>query len=395
VHRWTTLRNDRAIRSVSMPFESIDDPVKLRRVLEATLLLETDLELPALLGHVVDAARSLTGARYGALGVLDDDRTALSAFITVGLSPAEEDRIGPRPTGKGVLGFVLDDPRTLRLARLGSHPDSSGFPPNHPPMDSFLGVPIKVRDEVYGSIYLTDKRGPPGFTDEDESLVEALAVAAGMAIENTRLHRRIQELAVNDDRDRTARDLHDTVIQHLYAVGLALETMAGEAASVGMAERLDDLVSNIGDAIRQVRSSIYDLGVSDGESGVRTSIVMLVRSLSGVVGFDVGVTFDGPVESVISESVTAHLLATIREAVTNVGRHAGATQATVAITVERDVCRLQVIDNGRGIETAGTTSGGLGLVNLRRRAEKLNGQFAVGPGVRGGTVLTWQVPVTA
>ena len=202
-----------------MPFHAIEDPDKLKRVLEATLLLEADLDLPVLLAHVIDEARSLTGARYGALGILDSGGTVIVDFLTVGLTSAEEEQIGPRPTGRGVLGLFMDEPRSLRLAHLGTHPDSIGFPAGHPPMESFMGVPIKVRNEVYGSLYLTDKVGAAEFTDEDQSLVEALAVAAGMAIENTRLHQRVQELAVAEDRDRMARDLHDTVVQHLYAVG--------------------------------------------------------------------------------------------------------------------------------------------------------------------------------
>ena len=176
-----------------MPYHSIEDPSRLRRILDAVLLIEKDLELPALLRHVIEEACSMTGARYGALGVLNDDRTALAEFITVGLSSDEEAQIGPRPTGKGVLGLLVTDPQPLRLSRLGDHPDSFGFPPNHPPMTSFLGVPVKVRDDVYGNLYLTDKVGWSEFTRDDVALVEALALAAGVAIENTRLHQQVQD----------------------------------------------------------------------------------------------------------------------------------------------------------------------------------------------------------
>ena len=142
-----------------MPYHSIEDPSRLRRILDAVLLIEKDLQLPALLRHVVEEACSMTGARYGALGVLDEDKTALAEFITVGLDAKEEAQIGPRPTGRGVLGLLVTDPKPLRLARLGDHPDSFGFPSNHPPMTSFLGVPVRVRDDVYGNLYLTDKVG--------------------------------------------------------------------------------------------------------------------------------------------------------------------------------------------------------------------------------------------
>ncbi len=358
------------------------------------MLLAADVELPALLSHVIDEARSLTGANYGALGILDDDGTSIADFLTVGLTAEQEEAIGPRPTGRGVLGLLIDDPRPLRLARIDDHPDRFGFPPNHPPMHSFLGVPINVRNEVYGSLYLTDKTDGPEFTADDQELVEALAMAAGMAIENSRLHRRIQELAVIEDRHRMARDLHDTVIQHLYAVGISLETMAREPAAALVADRLGHLVADIGDAIRQVRSSIYELGLDLGDLGVRASVLTLVRSLNPMVGFSIHVSFAGPVDSVVSETVTENLLATVREAITNIARHADATTASVSLVVEEGVCRLRIVDNGCGTDRTGVSSAGMGLVNLRRRAESLHGTMAMEAPDGGGTVLVWQVPVS-
>lgn len=377
-----------------MPFPSINDPVKLTRVIEATMLLKADLELPVLLGHVVKEARTLTGARYGALGILNNERTAIAEFLTVGITREEEDLIGPRPTGEGVLGLFLVDPRPLRLAHLGAHPESAGFPANHPPMESFLGVPIEVRSEIYGSLYLTDKFGVPEFSSEDQALIEALAVAAGMAIEVSRLHQRVQHLAMIEDRDRMARDLHDTVVQHLYAVGISLETIAREASAVEVADRLGMLVSDIGGAIRQVRSSIYELGLDAEDTGVRAGILGLVRSLRPMIGFDIGCSFEGPIDAIISQSVTEQLLATVREAVTNVGRHAQATEASVMVSVVGGVCRLRVVDNGRGIDSTQDRIGGLGLVNLRRRAEKLHGTMELTSLHMGGTLLVWEVPVS-
>lgn len=376
-----------------MPYRSIEDPATLRRLLEATLLLEADLDLPLLLRHFIDEARSMTGARYGAVGVLDDDGSALAEFIAVGLDPEEEELIGPRPTGRGVLGLLISDPRPLRLAQLSSHPDSSGFPPHHPPMTSFLGVPIKVRDEVYGNLYLTDKIGWSEFTYHDEALVSALAVAAGIAIENARLHRRVREMAVYDDRDRMARDLHDTVIQRLFAVGLSLQGIAGVARAEGLSDRLNVAVSDLDDTIRQVRATIFELGSSQVDRGVRASVLALIRDLSPVVGFEIRVLFDGAVDTMISDQVAEHLLATIREAVTNIGRHAQATEASVSVSVTDSVCRLQVIDNGRGLDATGARDAGFGLINIRRRAEKLHGRFALETPESGGVSLVWQVPV--
>jgi signal transduction histidine kinase len=376
-----------------VPYRSLEDPVKLRRVLEATLLLEADLELPTLLRHIIEEARSMTNARYGALGVLDDDGTALSEFITVGLTREQEDQIGPRPTGMGVLGLLITDPKPLRLSELGAHPDSHEFPPGHPPMTSFLGVPVKVRNEVYGNLYLTDKVGWSEFTSDDEALVGALAVAAGIAIQNARLHQRVQEVAVYEERDRLARDLHDTVIQRLFAIGLSLQSMAGNPEAKGISDRLTDTIVDVDDTIRQVRTSIFELGSDGTDRSLRSSVISLARELGHVVGFDVRVTFVGPVDTSVDDEILEHLLATVREALTNIGRHARATRADLEVSVDGRVCRLRIVDDGTGIQPSEPAEGGLGLVNLRRRAEKLHGEFSVKSPESGGTELIWQVPI--
>jgi signal transduction histidine kinase len=378
-----------------LPYHSIDDPAKLRRILEASLLLEADLDLPILLRHIVEEAQSLTNARFGALGVLNEDRTELIEFVTVGLSEDEEQLIGQRPTGKGVLGLLISDPRPIRMARLGGHPDSYGFPPNHPPMLSFLGVPIIARDETYGILYLTDKVGWSEFTADDEALVGALAVTAGIAIENARLHARVQEVVVYEERDRLARDLHDTVIQRLFAVGLSLQSMVGSLHDVGMSERLQQAIGDIDDTIRQVRTTIFELGQNSLDVGLRAQVLALAHELSPVVGFDVSVTFDGPLDTAVSSDVSEHLLSTIREALTNIGRHAQATMASLALSASEGQCRLQVMDNGIGIPLSGPRFYGLGLGNLRRRAEKCHGTMEILSPRGGGTTLVWQVPLVS
>jgi signal transduction histidine kinase len=379
---------------ILVPYHSIEDPAKLRRVLEATLLIEADLDLPTLLRHIVDEACSMTNARYGALGVLNDDRTALAEFVTVGLEPAVEARIGARPTGLGVLGLLISDPIPLRVARLDAHPEGHGFPAGHPPMTSFLGVPLKVRDEVYGNLYLTDKVGWSEFTADDEALIGALAVAAGIAIENARLHHRVTEAAVYEERDRLARDLHDTVIQRLFAIGLSLQSVVAAPTAARNAGRLSTTIRDIDDTIRQVRTSIFELGSDGLGRGTRESILALLAELRPMVGFEVHATFDGPVDTAVPDVVLEHLLAVLREAVTNVGRHARATDTAVHVVVRDGACLVRVVDDGCGIDASEAGQGGLGLGNLRRRAEKLHGQCCIESPESGGTVLSWQVPLT-
>ena len=374
-----------------MSLRSIEDASKLRRIIEAMLLIGADLDLPGILRQVIEEACSITGARYGAIGVLNSERSGLSEFITVGLDPDVEQRIGRRPKGLGILGLVIDHPEPIRIADLSAHPNRYGFPLDHPPMTSFLGAPIKVREEVYGNLYLTDKIGWSEFTNDDLVLLEALALSAGIAIENARLHESTKEAAVHDDRERLAGDLHDRVIQRIFAAGLTLQGIAGATREQGEAERLAGVIASLDDTIKEIRSTIFELSLLGSESGVRTQVTKLVHELADIVGIPVRLAFEGPVDVEISDEVTQHLLAALREAVTNVGRHAEASEASVVLSVEGSLCRLQVSDDGRGIGGTDTLGGGHGLTNLRRRAEKLHGHLDVTGNASGGTTVDWQV----
>ncbi len=166
--------------------DSVDAPTPLRGLLEAVLVVGSGLELDSMLQRIVSAATALLDARYGALGVRAADG-GLSEFVYVGINPTQREVMGHLPEGRGILGLLINDPRPVRLADLSKHPASIGFPPNHPPMKSFLGTPIMVRGKVFGSIYLTEKLGAPEFTEEDEVILKVLAMSAGVAVENARL----------------------------------------------------------------------------------------------------------------------------------------------------------------------------------------------------------------
>ena len=383
-----------------MPFHLVDDPGKLRRLMEAVLMLEADLSLPVLLRHVVEEACDLSGARYGALGVLDERREGLEQFLTVGLDEEQERAIGRRPTGQGVLGLLITDPAPLRMSDIGDHRGRAGFPPNHPVMRTFLGVPVRVRGEVYGNLYLAEKGGGADFTEEDEALVGGLAVAAGIAIENARLHGRVRELTLLEDRDRIARDLHDTVIQRLFAVGLSLQGTARLAQRPEVVERIEAAVRDLDETIGQVRTAIYDLEMSMRGPGMRQAVLDAVLELAPTLGFAPSVSFSGPVDAAVPAGVGEHLVATVREALTNVARHAGARHVSVSLAVGEDI-RLEVVDDGRGISHPPgepdrgplPASGGHGLRNLRSRAEKLGGTLTVTSAGEAGTRLAWLVPL--
>jgi signal transduction histidine kinase len=373
-----------------VPFDRITDGAKLQRLMQAVLMIEADLSLPVLLRHIVEEARDLVGARYGALGVLNEAGTALDQFITVGLSDAQEDAVGARPTGLGILGLLIVEPEPLRLGDLTAHPDSFGIPPNHPPMTSFLGVPVQSRGSVYGNLYLTDKLGAAEFTDEDEAAASALAVAAGVAIENTRLATRVRDLSLIEDRDRIARDLHDTVIQRLFALGLSLQVTGRSAGAPDVIERIDHAVTEIDDVIRHLRSAIFDLETAVHADGLRRAVLDLAQELTPVVGSQVRVTFDGAVDSLVGPQVAEQLLATLREALTNVGKHAVASSVLVTVAAADDLC-LVVIDDGRGFDADSAPGEGHGLRNIQSRAETLGGSLEVTRPKGGGTRLVWRV----
>ncbi len=367
---------------------------QLRRLLEAVMALGSELSLPVVLRRIVEIATELVDARYGALGVLDRSKTRLAEFITIGIDDEAITAIGHLPEGHGILGKLIVDDRPLRLPDLSEHPDSFGFPPNHPPMTSFLGVPIWVRGEVFGNLYLTEKQRGEVFTDVDEELVVGLAAAAGVAIENARLHEQVQEVTVLEDRERIARDLHDTVIQRLFATGLMLQGAYRLTNRPEVAERIERAVDDLDVTVRHIRSVIFELQpLTSSDQSVRRGVLEVAAEQARVLGFDPVVRFDGPVDTAVDERLSEDLVSVVREALTNVARHAHATRAEVDVVVAGGRLQLEVIDNGVGT-TEAATAGSRGLRNMRERAERLSGTLTLKAPLAGkGTLLIWRVPV--
>jgi signal transduction histidine kinase len=259
-------------------------------------------------------------------------------------------------------------------------------------MTSFLGVPIAVRGEVFGNLYLCDKRGGDAFTDVDEELVVGLAAAAGIAIENPRLHARIADVATIEDRERIARDLHDTVIQRLFAIGLALQATVRLVNDPKVAERLMTAVDDLDTTVRDVRSAIFELHTVrlPGRS-VRQGLVQLCAESARGLGFEPVIRFDGPIDSAVDDSLADELFAVVREALTNVGKHAHATSAEVWAQVRESWLTVRISDDGVGY--ASDLGPGRGVENLRSRASRLGGVFQIGPSESGGTAIEWRVPI--
>ena len=539
----------------------LDARDRMRGLLEAVVAIGSGLELEAMLRRVVEAAMDLVDARYGALGVIGEDGQ-LAQFVPVGVSDGDIAGIHHWPEGRGLLGLLVRDPHPLRLAEISGHGESSGFPAGHPVMRTFLGVPVRVRDRVFGNLYMSEKRGGGEFTEDDEAVLVALGSAAGVAIENARLYeeaRRQQRwvqasarvttellsgestagvlasltrqalelsggdlvtlevpddeglrltvtkaegdgagqirglvipvaeslaktvlgtgeplavtdlasepgttaamraamahvghavmfpvgpagnvrgvlvvarkaggppfapgatalvasfaaqagvalelaarraeaerLSVYEDRDRIARDLHDLVIQRLYATGMSLEGTMPLATRPEVRDRIASAVDAMDDTIKDIRASIFALSArgTAKERSLRADIFALTDEMTPLLGFAPTLRLGGGLDARLAAELADNALAVLREALSNVARHAAAAKADVTVDADEGYLTVTVTDNGRGFQPGGRRSG---LANMTQRARALNGDLTVGPGQSGGTHLAWRVPIT-
>jgi signal transduction histidine kinase len=545
------------LRSVLVRVEElVAGEERVRALLDAVNAVAGDLDLHATLERIVTAAAGLADAQYAALGVIDPSGDGLVDFITYGMSAQTVGAIGAQPRGHGILGLIIEEPEPLRLHDLSGHPASYGIPRHHPPMHSFLGVPVRVRDRVFGNLYLTDKLADGDFTVEDEQAVTALAAAAGIAIENARLFERLRRrerwlaatteiqqtllgrvdiasaleliadqardiagaelaavvlehddgslrieatagsrpdlagatlprggslsdvvehgatvilaegvrlpglegltsallvpftgpggsggallvgssgdvvagapddddmqalrgfaaqaalgvdraqaqedratLAILADRDRIARDLHDLVIQRLFATGLTLQRLARRTDDEAVTEPLTTVMADLDATIRDIRDTIFALGRNGAGADLKDQISVLVSAAEPMLGLRPHVSWIGPVESAVPDPVRPHLVAVVAEALSNVGRHAKATRVDLEVRIDVDgpqaLVVVEVRDDGLGF-TAGKEGNGLG--NMRDRARGLQGVCDVVSAPEEGTVVRWSVPLQA
>ena len=370
------------------------DP-RLGRLLEAVLAVAEDLDLDAVLERIVVAACGLVDARYGALGVVDEkEPERLSSFVHHGMDAATIARMGALPTGRGILGELLRHPRPLRLDDLGGHAAASGLPPGHPPMHTFIGAPIRVRGAVFGNLYLTEKRGGVPFSDEDEAAVIALAAVAGSAIANVKLSVRSRELTLVRERDRIARDLHDTVIQNLYATGLGLQAaLRANTDPDDVRARIVRAVGSIDATVKEIRSTIFALqDLPSGERGTRARLLAVAEEMASLLGFPPRMRLDGPIDTAVGSDLADHLMPVLRESLTNAAKHACASSVVVRVEVIDGHVEIEVVDDGVGLPEQ-LRPNGMGIGNIRERAMLLGGEaeFASVPG--GGVRVLWRAPL--
>jgi signal transduction histidine kinase len=350
------------------------------------------LEVDAVLQLIVDRVRSLVDARYAALGIMGQNGQ-IEQFLTSGISEEQRRAIGAPPQGRGLLGLLVREGRSLRIPDIGLDPRRHGFPPNHPPMSSFLGVPITIRGRAVGNLYLTDKVGHDEFSAADQELVERFALHAGVAIEQARLAAQVQQLLLIEERERIGADLHDGVIQRIYGVNLSLDEVPELVASQPdvAAHRVEQAIEALNATIAEIREFIYILRPPGDRAGLGASLHALASEVHLQTGLSVEVEADDL--PVLGGDRMRDVLAIVREALSNAARHASASRATVAVRPEDHGLRIEIADDGIGFDAAVEhDEGHHGLVNMRRRAERLGGTLEVVSRPGAGTRIIVLLP---
>lgn len=367
---------------------------RLRALNETGLALSAELETETLLHKIADLARVVGDAQYAALGTFDE-HGRVTRFYTSGISPEVYAQIGALPVGRGILGLLPRAGRPIRLRDLHEHPASVGFPPNHPPMKTFLGVPIRWRGESFGNLYLTEKRGGAEFSGEDEEALLALAAQAAIAIENARLYIQTSQISALEERHRIGMDLHDGAIQSLYGLGLLIEGAAEqiETAPAEARTQLSRSVDRLNAAIADLRSYVLGLSpVRGSDRPLHESLPTLAQQMATNALLDVDVDVSETAEALLDRAAREAMFYVAADAFGNVARHARARHVAVRLEREIDTVVLEVTDDGVGFDPANSV-GGLGLRNMRERAFNVGGSLDVRSAPGAGTRVQMRLPI--
>jgi signal transduction histidine kinase len=363
----------------------------------AGLDVSAELALDAVLNKVVERARTLVGARYGALSVVNDDGS-IQTFLTSGVTTEQRARIGPPPVGHGLLGVVLREGEHLRLPDIGSDPRSYGFPPNHPVMHSLLAVPVTCKGPFAGNLYFSEKERGGEFTAGDEETLERFAVQAAIAIDNAHLHRQVADLAVAQERLRIAHEMHDGIAQVLGYVNTkvqaATEYIRRSKTEEGL-EQLRELAEAAREAYGDVRASIVDLRTLPGPTRPFQDVLQeYVDRWKEQTGISTELVLDD--DMILPPGTELQLIRIIQESLTNVRKHSRATTATVDVRNRDGKLLLTVIDNGAGFSQAIRSRSvfpRFGLSTMRERAESIGATFSVESTPGAGTIVRVEIPL--
>jgi signal transduction histidine kinase len=371
--------------------------LRASRDITSTLLSGTDPKAALLL--VAERARLIAGAPIAVIALPDEDNAANLVFDVVDGAGMGGEKVNGMsvPIAETGSGHVFSTGKSAIFSQYGGHvvarskdPDNE-LPPDVTKLDSSVAVPLAFADEVLGVLVLARFHGDPAFTQEELEMAETFAAHAAVALEFARAGDDRRRLAVFEDRDRIARDLHDLVIQRLFAIGLGLEGL-GPMLSKEAGARVEGFVRQLDETIREVRRTIFSLQEEpDGRASLRTEMLRCVQEATAVLGFEPRVSFEGPLDSLVPDVVRPDLLATLREALSNAARHSGAQRVSVEVRVDREGggLSLTVSDNGAGPPPGRIRSSGLG--NLADRARRWRGTMSFDPAPGGGAVMRWTV----
>ena len=364
----------------------------------ATRAIAGELDVERGLQLIVNSVRDLVGSEYAALGIVDS-RGKIEQFITSGISAEARALIGPPPEGHGLLGTIIRDGVSLRIPDIAAHPESYGFPPHHPLMHSLLGVPVRIAGDPVGNLYLADKLDASEFSEADQELVEMFALHAGIAIQNARLHEEVQKFAIVDERLRISRDLHDGIIQSIYAVSLSLEEVPDLVAEdpVEAVERVDRSIDRLHTTIGDIRTLIVGLG-PEIDAGLAGAIEAMAQELLAGSGIDLSLDLGGAeeLEARLHPEAVHELAQIAREALSNVARHSAAGHASASISIDGAEAELRIEDDGVGFDPERRLgSGHFGLANLRDRAAGVGGTLTIDSGRDRGTRIIVRLPIAA
>jgi signal transduction histidine kinase len=367
-----------------------------RALVEAGIALTSELDLDAILFKLVRTAAELADAKYAALGVLSRDRTYLERFITHGMSDEERTAIGPSPRGGGILGVLITDARPLRLHDLASDPRATGFPAHHPPMHSFLGVPVMLRGVAYGNLYLTEKQHGSDFTEDDQEVTTLLAAQAAVAIENTRRVERdalARVVAAQEvERRRLARELHDGTGQALTSILLGLSAVEHADTLADARRAVAPLRALVIETLQDVRSLAVELRPKAlDDFGLAPALRRLGESVRETNGLEVQVEARlGSSRLPAEVETTVYRIA--QEALSNVLRHAAAERVSIVATRRAQSVVLVVEDDGQGFDV-GAPADGMGLVGMRERVNLLDGELRLESVTGKGTTIVVDLPL--
>jgi signal transduction histidine kinase len=368
--------------------------VTLDALSRAAAAVTSELNLPRALKAITDIARELVGARYAALGVPNEDGT-LKAFTTSGMNAAALAQMEHQPQGLGLLGAVLESDEPIRLDDLAQDTRSAGFCGDaHPTMTRFLGVPIISRGERLGNLYLTDPLDDEPFSEDDERLIVLLAKQAAVAIENARLSEQLQDMALSRERDRIGMELHDGVIQSVYAVGMKLEILRGQFPMTPEQEtQYQSMINDLNTIIEDIRLYIRNLRTAREEQATfKQRLDNLARHFHDFARVEVVVDVPSKLRT-LTERQRHSLVQIVREGLSNVARHAQATQVEIKVREVGNYLLLTVKDNGRGFDPSKFRDpANFGLHNMHQRAIQLGGTLTIDSEEGQGTRLTVKIP---